>query len=315
MYHTSVLLDESVQSLQIKPKGIYVDGTLGSGGHAKAILESEPTIKLFGFDQDQEAIDYATNRLSAYADRITIIKDNFANIRTQLAWHKVSSIDGILLDLGVSSRQFDSGERGFSFQENYPLDMRMDRQTDYTAKEALNELSLEELTTIIREYGEEKQAYKIAKAIIERRLDKPFETTRELSDIIEKVVKGNPKFIIKSKARVFQAIRIHVNNELGVLTKVMEDALNILNPGGVMSIITFHSLEDRLVKDFFKLQEKDCICPPNFPKCVCDKYSRLKILGKKPIVACEQEIRENSRSRSAKLRVAVKTRWGNGEQN
>ncbi len=315
MYHTSVLLNESVQSLQLKPNGIYVDGTMGAGGHSKAILEENSTIRLYCFDQDQEAIDYASKRLSPFGERVTIIKDNFANIRTQLAWCKINSIDGILLDLGVSSRQFDSGERGFSFQEDYPLDMRMDQSGKLTAKDVLNELTLEELTKIIRDYGEEKQAFKISKAIIEAREIKPLETTGELSRIIEKIVKGNPKLVTKSKARVFQALRIHVNDELGVLKKVLEDALNILNPGGIMAIITFHSLEDRLVKEFFKYQEKDCTCPPNFPRCVCDKVSRLKIISKKPIVACEQEIRENSRSRSAKLRVAVKTRWGSDEQN
>jgi 16S rRNA (cytosine1402-N4)-methyltransferase len=314
-YHKSVLLDEAVQALQLKSEGIYVDGTLGAGGHSEAILKSKPDLKLYAFDQDQEAIDYASRRLASYKDRLVIIKDNFANLRTRLALEKVSSIDGILLDLGVSSRHLDSGERGFSFQEDYPLDMRMDNSSELTAETVLNTYSQEELTRIFRDYGEEKQAYRIAQEICELRETKPFRTTGDLSSLLEDLVKANPKYIIKTKARVFMALRIHVNDELGVLKRVLTDAVNILKPGGVISVITFHSLEDKLVKDFFREEEKECICPPNFPKCVCDKVSRLKILTRKPIVPCDQEIRENNRSRSAKLRIAIKRKWGSDESN
>ncbi|MBN2830145.1 MAG: 16S rRNA (cytosine(1402)-N(4))-methyltransferase RsmH [Candidatus Cloacimonetes bacterium] len=314
-YHTSVLLDEAIQALQLKSGGIYVDGTAGSGGHSEAILKANPDIKLYAFDQDQEAIDYATRRLAPYKNRVVIIKDNFSNLRTRLALEKVASIDGILLDLGISSRHVDSGVRGFSFQEDYPLDMRMDQSKELTAEVVLNTYPLEDLVQIIRDYGEEKQAYKIAQEICERREVKPFKTTGDLSTLIDDIIKANPKFIIKTKARVFMALRIHINDELGALKQVLVDAVNILKPGGVIAIISFHGGEDKLIKEFFREEEKECVCPPSFPKCICNKVSRLKILTKKPIVPCEQEIRENSRSRSAKLRVAIKRRWGNDESS
>ena len=304
-YHIPVLLKESVEALNIKDGGVYVDATLGGGGHTTAILESGKEITLFAFDQDPDALIHNEELAKKYAGKLFIINDNFANLRTQLSLHRIKKIDGILFDLGVSSHQINVDSRGFSFSLDGDLDMRMDQTRELTAKELINHFPYEELRNIFRDYGEEKQASRIAKAIVEAREEKPFSTTLELSEFLDRCTVGQKK--LKIKARIFQAIRIFINGEIEVLKCALEDAVKILNPEGRIAVISYHSLEDRIVKKLFKFEEKDCICPPKLPICVCNKKSRLKILTRKPIIPSEEEIEKNNRARSAKLRIAKGT--------
>lgn len=303
-YHIPVMLNECVQALNLKPHGIYVDATAGGGGHTKKILESEPTVHVYAFDRDDQALAETAKNCDKYKGRVHLIKDNFINLRTRLALEKVKLIDGILFDLGVSSHQIDSSERGFSFRMEGDLDMRMDTSQTKTASDIVNKYPYEELRRIFKDYGEEREAAHIAKAIVSYRLSKKIKTTEELADIIDKATFSSRK--IKAKARVFQAIRIFLNRELESLETALKEAIDILKPGGRIAVISYHSLEDRLVKNYYKFEQKECICPPNFPKCVCDKSSRLNIISKKPVIASQLEKESNNRARSAKLRIAEK---------
>ncbi len=303
-YHEPVMLRESIEGLNLQDGGVYLDATLGGGGHSGAILRANASVRLFSFDTDQEALTYATERLKEFSDRHVIINDNFSNLRNRMALECVKKVDGVLFDLGVSSHQFDSSERGFSFQGEGRLDMRMNSNQELSAYEIVNEADLETLTGIIRDYGEEKEAYRIALGIIRAREAKPIQTTMELGDIVEMAVRGPQK--VKSKARVFQALRIRVNNELEVLSKALKDAIAILQPKGRVVVISYHSLEDRIVKRLFQEEEKACVCPSNFPMCNCGKTSTIRVITKKPVEASSEEIERNSRARSAKLRIAEK---------
>lgn len=305
--HVSVLLKETVEGLAVKPDGIYVDGTLGGGGHSEEVLKQLTTGKLIGIDQDENALKAATERLKKYGDKFIPVRDNFSNIKDVLKTLKIDKIDGMMMDLGVSSHQLDEKERGFSYRFDAPLDMRMDRRRDLDAYKVVNTYSEDELNDIIKSYGEEKWARRIAKFICEDRAEKPIETTLELVDLIYRAIPAGARREGGHPAkRTFQAIRIEVNDELGILTRTIEDITSVLNKKGRISIITFHSLEDRLVKQAFKALAQGCICPPEIPICVCNNEPKLKIITRKPILPSEEELETNSRSKSAKLRVAQK---------
>ncbi len=305
--HTSVLLEECIEALDIKENGIYVDCTMGGAGHSKEIIKLLSNDgKLIGIDQDLDAIKTATERLNEFDNKI-IVHDNFYNIDYILEKIEIPKVDGVLMDLGVSSYQLDTADRGFSYMREAKLDMRMDRECDLSAYEVVNEYSEEELTKILREYGEEKFAKRIARRIGEKRSQKPIETTMELVEIIEAAIPNRTKVKGSHPAkRTFQAIRIEVNGELRILNKAIEDSVARLNKGGRLAIITFHSLEDRIVKHKFKELATGCTCPRDFPICVCGNEPKVKLVTRKPIEATELELEHNTRSRSAKLRVVEK---------
>ena len=305
--HKSVLLDECIESLNIKPDGIYVDGTLGGAGHSLEIVKRLEGGKLVAFDQDMDAIENAKIKLADYMDRVILIHSNFENLGEKLEENGITGIDGLLLDLGVSSYQLDTPERGFSYMHDAPLDMRMDKSLKESAWDIINRYSEEEISDIIRNYGEENWHARIAAFIVEKRKEKPIETTFELVDIIKAAVprKARDENLHPAK-RTFQAIRIAVNRELDVIEKVIIDAAEKMNRGGIIAIITFHSLEDRIVKNVFRDLSAGCICPPEFPVCTCNTVAKLKLLTKKPIISSKEELEENPRARSAKLRCAVR---------
>ena len=291
--------------MQIKPDGIYVDGTLGGGGHSYEICKRlSDKGRLIGIDQDAAAIEAATERLGEFKDRVTIIRSNYCEMKRQLNSIGVTAVDGIILDLGVSSYQLDTAERGFTYREDVPLDMRMDQRQARTAKDIVNDYSEMELYRIIRDYGEDKFAKNIAKHIVQARQEKPLETTGELIQAIKAAIPMKVRAVGGHPAKkTFQAIRIELNNELGVLKDSLDDMVDLLNDKGRLCIITFHSLEDRIVKNHFRTSENPCICPKEFPVCVCGRISKGKVITRKPILPGEEELEENSRSKSAKLRV------------
>ena len=303
--HKSVLLEETVNGLNIKPDGIYVDGTLGGGGHAWEVCSRlNDKGSFIGIDQDAAAIEAASARLCDFGERVTIVRSNYCDMKSQLQKLGIDKVDGIVLDLGVSSYQLDTAERGFSYREDAPLDMRMDTRQKMTARDIVNDYTEADLYRVIRDYGEDKFAKNIAKHIVQARVVKPVETTAELSEIIRASIPM--KFQKKSghpAKRTFQAIRIELNRELDVLRDSLDDMIDLLNPGGRLCIITFHSLEDRIVKSAFRKNENPCTCPPDFPVCVCGKKSKGSIITKKPILPSEEELEYNSRSKSAKLRI------------
>ena len=307
--HTSVLLNECIENLNIKPDGIYVDGTLGGGGHSyeicKRLVEHG---RLIGIDQDSAAIEAGTQRLEPFKDKVTIVRSNYCQIRQIMKDLNIEKVDGILLDLGVSSYQLDTVERGFTYREDTALDMRMDQRQTMTARDIVNDYSESDLYRIIRDYGEDKFAKNIAKHIVSARKAQPIETTGQLTEIINaaipmkfRVTGGHPA------KRTFQAIRIELNRELEVLRESIDDMIDLLNEDGRLCIITFHSLEDRIVKTMFKKNENPCECPPSFPVCMCGKKSKGHLGTRKPILPSEEELLENSRSKSAKLRVFIRT--------
>ena len=303
-HHISVLLNECIDNLNITPDGIYVDGTMGGGGHSLEIAKRLTTGRLICIDQDPNAHEAAGKRLAEYKDRITFVRDNFGNIANILDSLGIEKIDGMLLDIGVSSHQLDEAERGFSYQQDAPLDMRMNPDRPFSAYDVVNGYDEDELDRVIFTYGEERWARRIAQFIGKEREAKPIETTGELVDIIKKAVpKGARKDGPHPAKRTFQAIRIEVNGELEVLQRAIDDVAARLAVGGRLCIITFHSLEDRIVKEAFRKQENPCICPPQFPVCVCGKKPLGRVITRKPILPSKEELEENPRSRSAKLRV------------
>ena len=305
--HKPVMLNEGIDMLNIVPSGIYVDGTLGGAGHSLEIVKRLDSGKLIAFDQDIEAIENAKIKLKAFEDKVILIHDNFRNIKKSLEDIDIFRINGLLLDLGVSSYQLDSPERGFSYRYDAPLDMRMNQSSQISAKYIVNTYSEEDLKRIIRDYGEEKWASRIAQFIVEERMKKPIDTTGELVQIIKAAIPKKAREEDQHPAkRTFQAIRIETNHELDVIYDVLESAVELLLPGGVISVITFHSLEDRIVKNFFRDESTGCICPPEIPVCVCNHQARLRLAHRKPLVPSEEELRENPRSRSAKVRGAIK---------
>lgn len=303
--HKSVLLYETVDSLNIKPDGIYVDGTLGGGGHAYEVCSRLGKHgRLIGIDQDADAIAAATKRLEPFADKVTIVRSNYENIASVLHDLGIEKVDGIYLDLGVSSYQLDTASRGFTYREDAPLDMRMDQRNTQTAADIVNTYSETELYHIIRDYGEDRFAKNIAKHIVQRRQEKPYETTGELIETIKAAIPAKIRATGGHPAkRTFQAIRIELNHELDVLNRSIDTMIDLLNPGGRLSIITFHSLEDRIVKKRFRDNENPCICPPEFPVCMCGRKSKGTVITRKPIVPGEEELEYNKRSKSSKLRV------------
>ena len=311
--HIPIMLDQVIHGLDIKPNGIYVDGTLGGGGHSYEIAKRlTDGGRLIGIDQDEAAIKAAGERLAEFKDRVTIVRSNYAQMINILNGLGIREVDGILLDLGVSSYQLDNAERGFSYMEDAPLDMRMDTRQEKTARDILNYYSKEELTRIIKEYGEDKFASKIASKIAAFREEKPIETTGELADIIKSAIPMKYRATGGHPAkRTFQAIRIELNRELGVLEDSIEGMIDILSDNGRIAIITFHSLEDRIVKSAFKRAESPCTCPPNFPVCVCGKKSKGFVASRKPIVPSEEEMKWNSRAKSSKLRIFARKRESN----
>ncbi len=306
-HHVSVLLDECIDGLNIRPDGIYVDGTLGGAGHSSQIAARLTTGRLIGIDRDPVALKAAGERLAPFGDRVTLVHSNFSQIANVLDDLGIDGVDGILLDLGVSSPQLDDGQRGFSYMVDAPLDMRMNNGDSLSAEIIVNTWSYEELRRILFDYGEERYAPQIAANICRVRETKPIKTTLELVDVIRASM---PAFALREKQhpakRSFQAIRIAVNDELGAVHQVMDAAIPKLNPGGRLAIITFHSLEDRIVKNGMADAAKGCICPPNFPVCVCGKKPQVKLVNRKPIVSGEEELERNPRARSAKLRICEK---------
>ena len=306
--HYSVLLQETIDELHIRPDGIYVDGTLGGGGHAFQVCSRlNENGHFYGIDQDAAAIEAAGERLRCFGNQVTIIRSNYCRMVEELKARGVTGVDGIVLDLGVSSYQLDEADRGFTYREDAALDMRMDQRQEKTARDIVNGYSEMELYRVIRDYGEDKFAKNIAKHIVQAREKKPVETTGELVKIIKAAIpakirmqKGHPA------KQTFQAIRIELNRELEVLRDSLDDMIDFLNPGGRICIITFHSLEDRIVKNAFRTNEHPCTCPPDFPVCVCGKVSKGRVVTRKPVLPGEKELEENSRSKSAKLRVFVR---------
>lgn len=303
--HRSVLLEETIEGLAIKPDGVYIDGTAGGAGHSAEIARRLTTGRLIAVDKDPDAVITATERLKPFA-AAQVVQNDFRNIKAIAAELGITGADGILLDLGVSSHQLDEAERGFSYHNDAPLDMRMS-QSGMSARDVVNCYSERDITRILRDFGEEKFASRIARAITERRAEKPIETTVELADIIKNAIPAAARRDGGHPAkRSFQAIRIEVNGELTALETALDDAFDLLNVGGRLAIITFHSLEDRMCKRSFAAFAQGCICPPDFPVCVCGKTPRGRTVSKKPIVAGERELAENNRSRSAKLRIIEK---------
>ena len=306
-HHVSVLLDECIAGLNIRPEGIYVDGTLGGAGHSSEIVKRLTTGMLIGIDRDPVALKAAGERLAPYGDRVKLVHSNFCEMASVLENLGISGVDGILMDLGVSSPQLDDGERGFSYMVDAPLDMRMDSGDALSADTVVNTWSYEELKKILYEYGEERYAPAIAGAIVRKREAAPIRTTLELVDVIRGAM---PPAALREKQhpakRSFQAIRIAVNDELGSVAKAMESAIPLLNPGGRLAVITFHSLEDRIVKNAMASAAKGCICPPEFPVCVCGRKPQVDVLTRKPIVSTPEELERNPRARSAKLRICQK---------
>ena len=306
-HHVSVLLEECIEGLAIKPDGIYVDGTLGGAGHSSRIAAKLTTGRLIGIDRDNVALEAAAERLRPFEDRVTLVHANFCDMDQALQELGIDKVDGILLDLGVSSPQLDDGQRGFSYMTDAPLDMRMNGEDTRDARQIVNTWSYEELKRILYDYGEERIAPRIAAAICRRREQAPIETTLELVDVIKSAM---PASALREKQhpakRSFQAIRIAVNDELGAVETVMKKAVPLLNPGGRLAVITFHSLEDRIVKNAMAEAAKGCTCPPSFPVCVCGKKPQVRIVTRKPIVSGEEELERNPRARSAKLRICEK---------
>ena len=303
MQHIPVLFHEVLDTLNLIPGGLYVDGTVGAGGHAQGILKAiSPEGKLLGLDRDPAALEIAESRLAEFGSRVVLIHSSYSNLKSHLNNLNWKTVDGILLDLGLSSMQLDNPERGFSFRKSGPLDMRFDLSQPFSAADLVNESSKEDLADLIYKYGEERYSRKIADAIIANR---PLEDTEELADIIESAI-GNKPSRIHPATRTFQALRIAVNQELKALEAFLPTALDALNPGGRLAVIAFHSLEDRIVKQFFRKESKDCICPPEIPQCVCEHKKQLKEINRRPIRPEDKEILANPRSRSAKLRVAEK---------
>lgn len=304
--HIPVLLKETIENLNIKEDGIYVDGTMGGASHSKEIAKRLTTGRLISIDQDADAIKEGTEVLREFGERSTIVKSNFSNLEQILDDLGIEKIDGLLLDLGVSSYQLDQGERGFSYHQDYPLDMRMDQSKDLTARDVVNKYSQEDLERIILTYGEERWARRISEFIVAERKKKPIETTFDLVEVIKKAIPKSQRMDKHPAIKTFQAIRIEVNNELNIIDKTIDSAIRRMNPGGRICIITFHSLEDRIVKNAFRYQELDCICDPRAPICTCDKVSTLKVITRKPILPSKEEVLKNPRSRSAKLRVGMR---------
>ncbi len=303
--HVSVLLHETVDGLNVRPDGIYVDATLGGGGHAYEVCSRlNDKGRFIGIDQDADAIKAAGERLAGFGEKVTIIRSNYRDMKPQLQSIGVDRVDGIVIDLGVSSYQLDTAERGFSYRVDAPLDMRMDQRQKMTAKDIVNDYSEAELYRVIRDYGEDRFAKNIAKHIVAERGKGPIETTEQLNEIIRHAI---PMKIRKAAGhpskRTFQAIRIELNHELDVLKDSLDDMIDMLNPGGRICIITFHSLEDKIVKSSFRKNENPCICPSHFPVCVCGRTSKGKVVTRKPILPSKEEMESNSRSKSAKLRI------------
>lgn len=314
--HVSVLLEETISNLDVKPDGIYVDGTLGGGGHALEVCKRlSDKGRLIGIDQDEEALSAAGKRLADYKDRVTLIHSNYCDMAAQLHAIGVDKVDGILLDLGVSSYQLDNADRGFTYREDAPLDMRMDRTQGRTAYDVVNFYDEDRLYRVIKDYGEEKFAKNIAKHICRARAEKEIETTGELIDLIKAAIPAKMRATGGHPAkRTFQAIRIEVNRELEVLENSLDGMIDLLNENGRLCIITFHSLEDRIVKNLFKKNENPCVCPPEFPVCVCGRKSKGFVVSRKPIIPTEEEIEVNKRSKSSKLRVFERnSNWQSGD--
>ncbi len=314
--HTSVLLEETIEGLAVKPDGVYVDATLGGGGHAFEVCRRlNEKGRFIGIDQDAAAIEAAGERLKDFGEKVTIIRSNYCELKSVLRSIGVEKVDGIVLDLGVSSYQLDTAERGFSYRADASLDMRMDQRQQTTAKDIVNTYSEAELYRVIRDYGEDKFAKNIAKHIVMERTKNPIETTGQLNEVIRRAIPmkfqktgGHPS------KRTFQAIRIELNRELEVLRESLDEMIDLLNPGGRICIITFHSLEDRIVKSAFRKNENPCTCPSHFPVCVCGNVSKGKVVTRKPILPGEEELEYNSRSKSAKLRVFERSEDGKGSQ-